>query len=62
MSHGSHVKVRGQLTGVSFLLSLCGSGNQIQAVRLGGKCLHPLNYLAAPTNRVPRRIKCVLRG
>lgn len=38
------------------------SGSQIQVVGLGGKGLYPLSYLAAPTNRVPRGIECILRG
>jgi hypothetical protein len=39
-THNTHAEVRGQLVGVSSLLSHVGSRDGTQAVRLGGKQLY----------------------
>jgi hypothetical protein len=44
--HSPHVELRGQLSGVGSLLPLSGSWGI--ELRLGGKCLYPLNHLAGP--------------
>jgi hypothetical protein len=42
------VELSEQLAGVSFAFPPCGAGDRTQSVRLGSKCLYPLNHPIGP--------------
>jgi hypothetical protein len=47
-AHGTCVEFRGQFSGGGYLDHV-GPRDQTHAIRLGSKCLYPLNYLSGPT-------------
>lgn len=47
-SHGMHVEVREQLSGIGSLFPSCGVRDLVQIVRLGCNCFYPLNHLVGP--------------
>lgn len=49
----SHVEVRGHPVGVNVLFLPCGSWDQIQVIKLGGKCLSLLHRLHSLSECVP---------